>query len=230
MRAPSRVTVHDRPAAAMRSRRPCSNTRGQVQHVGVVLRGVQVLQRGLQRGQRERVARQRGADAAVAFGCGILGLRHALGHGLCEAVHRARQAPGHGFADHHEIRLQPMGSRVAAQRGGDGVGLVADEERAVCAAQRARLFPETGCGWHQAEVGERRFGQQAGHVALLQRGFQGIEVVERHDAGEVGVVVHLAQHRAARQRVRLSPGPCPPTCRPPHRGNSRRTPAVEADR
>ena len=79
-----------------------------------------------------------------------------------------------------EVGLEPVRRGVAAGPGADGVGLVDDEQRARLRGGGAQRVVEPRLGQDDADVGEGRLGQHAGHVARRQRGAQRLDVVERH--------------------------------------------------
>ena len=63
--------------------------------------------------------------------------------------------------------------------------------------QLAQLLVEAGLRQDHADVGHRRLAEHGGHVFAGQRPLQGLEVVERHRAAELGEVVGLAEQAGA---------------------------------
>ena len=77
----------------------------------------------------------------------------------------------------------PQAARAAARTSADRVGLVDHEQRAGGARQLPQRVVVAGIGQHDADVGERRLGEDAGHVAHGQRRLERGHVVEGHDDG-----------------------------------------------
>ena len=193
---PGQAVLVDNPAEAL------GQTRRQGQHVGVGGIGHHLFQVGAHTAHRQGVGRQRGTHAAVAVAFALLagtcpGQLHGAGHRRAATIHRARYAAGDRLAEGDEVRLELPGAGTAARTCGDGVGLVDDQQRAVTTGQLAQLLVEAGLRQDHADVGHRRLAEHGGHVFAGQRPLQGLEVVERHRAAELGEVVGLAEQAGA---------------------------------
>ncbi|MNE30468.1 hypothetical protein D3C80_1239850 [compost metagenome] len=84
------------------------------------------------------------------------------------------------------------GASAAAGAGGQGVGLVDDQQGADLAGQLAQARHEARLRQDHADVGQRRLAEHRGHVAGGQRRLQRGQVVERHHAAVLGQVARLA--------------------------------------
>ncbi|ABA52578.1 hypothetical protein BURPS1710b_A1291 [Burkholderia pseudomallei 1710b] len=177
-------------------REPC----GEVEHVRVRGIGHHVGERRADRAHRQHVRGQRRADARMAGRRARLRVLRALGARRAEAVHRARHAAADRLADDEQIRLEPVRERIAAGAAADRMGFVDREQRAVAARERARFAPEAGVGQHHADVRQRRLGEHACDLAVLQRGFERGEIVEFDDARVCRQIVRLAEQAVALHR------------------------------
>ena len=157
-----------------------------------------VFERGANGGERKRVACERAADAA---GVAIFEL-NAAGDFLRDvrgaAVGGGGKSAGDGFADDEKIGLEAMRVSVAAGAGADGVGLVNDEERAEFSRECGGFFPVARVGMDDADIGEDRFGEDAGDVAMGEFPFERGEIVEFDDAGGLDRIYRRADISAAR--------------------------------
>ncbi|MNF62030.1 hypothetical protein D3C84_436990 [compost metagenome] len=175
---------------------------GQRQHVGVGGLGHYRLQVGAHAVHGQGVGREGGAHAAVAMAMAVFagmasGALHGLGHFRAAAIDRAGHAAGDGLAEGDEVRRQVPAAGAAAGAGGDGVGLVDDQQAAVLAGQFAQALHVAGLGQDHADIGHRRLAEHRGDVALGQGRFQRGEVVEGHRAAVAGQVVGLADQPGA---------------------------------
>ena len=103
---------------------------------GVV--GEDVLERRAGGGERQRVARQRAADAADVDQVGVRERVDAPGQRGGDAVGADRDAARDRLADRHEVRPQAPRLGAAAGPGAERVRLVDDEQRARPVAGRAQ--------------------------------------------------------------------------------------------
>ena len=69
---------------------------------------------------------------------------------------------------------------------------VINEQAAVLARQLAAFLQEPRIGQDHADIGHRRFAEQGADIALRQRRFQRLDVVEGDGAAVLGQVVGLA--------------------------------------
>ena len=120
--------------------------RGQGDHVGEVLLGEHVLERGARGRGGERIAGERAADAALVDEVGVGVAEDAGGELLGDAVGADRHAAGEGLADGHDVGLQAARAGAAADAPAEGVRLVVDEQRAGLVAQRRDGLEEAGLG------------------------------------------------------------------------------------
>ena len=129
-RQPSCVTCHGRPASAIppRRRRP---TPGERDHALERVLGEHLGERRSHRRERERVRRERPADAADVDVLELDRPRQASGDLVREPVRRGRDAARDRLADRHDVRLESVRLRVAARAAADRVRLVDREQRAV---------------------------------------------------------------------------------------------------
>ena len=172
--------------------------------------GQHVLQGGAHRGRGQRVGRECAADPT---GIGRFKARvraDALRDPFAQAVDRARDPAGHRLAEREEVGLEPVRARIPTRTRADGVRLVDDEQCAGPAGEFPERRVEARLGMHDPDVGERRLGQHARHIAMAQRGFQRRQIVELDDACRERRVhgrpdVPLARHHAAvpKRRERL---------------------------
>ena len=175
---------------------------GQRQHVVVGGLGHHLLQVGAHAVHGQGVGRKRRAHAAVAMAMAVfLSLlargEHLLGHLGAAAEDAAGNAAGDRLADHEEVRVEVPQLGATTDIGGDGVGLVDDQERTVLAGQLAAFLHEARVGQDHADIGHGRLAQQGADVALGQRRFQRLDVVERDGAAVFGQVVGLADQAGA---------------------------------
>ena len=129
----------------------------------VCVRREHLGERGTGRGHAQRVAEQRAArgklagyavEAAAALeGGGELGA-HAVG--------AERQAAADGLADRHDVGLEAPLADKAARPADERVGLVEHEQRPRLAREAAQGVVEARVGQHDAFVGQRRLGEDAG--------------------------------------------------------------------
>ena len=160
-----------------------------------------LVKRGPHGGKRKRIARQGSADAAGIAVFEALALENHVRDFFREAVGRARDSAGDGFAEDEEIGIEIFGASVAAGPGANGVRLVDDEQGAVFSRELAQRLVVAGIGMHDAHVGHDRLGQHAGHVAGSQRLFQRGDVVELNHLGGDGRIDRRADVAAAGLRA-----------------------------
>ena len=181
------------PGQAVRLDRP-GDARGEPLGQGHGDREVLVAQRrgerGPDRAQRERTAGERAADAGDVD----LVAQHRPGELPGDlgrhAVRRAGDAAADRLADHEQVRLQSPRRRAATGAGAHRVRLVDHQQHAVPAGDLADRRRVAVGGQHDADVGQRRFHEQARDVALGQPLVQRLEVVERdhrRGGGDVGL-------------------------------------------
>ena len=146
--------------------------------------GHDLLERGPHGGHGEGVAGQGAADAgdetveAVEPGGDLCADRRAI------AVNRRREAPGKRLAQGNQIGLQAVFPDTAARPGADAVGLIDDQQGPVIASGGAQRLVKSRLGKHQPDIGQRRFAQHTGDIALGEGRFDGGNVVEfDHAAG-----------------------------------------------
>ena len=179
-------------AAGDRRGQPVDEAGGELFHVGVVRLGHHLFQRGAHGGELQRIGRQRRAHAGIAGGLLFLVGAEAGGDVGAHAPHACRDAAGDRLAEHEKVGVEAVASGVAAEPGRDGVRLVDEEQRSRRAGQAAQAVVVAGIGEHHAGVGQHRFGDDAGDVAVGERGFERREVVELDDLRALGQVAELA--------------------------------------
>ena len=62
------------------------------------------------------------------------------------------------------------------------MSFIDDEQRAVLAGEIAQGLMIAGLGQHDADIGQRRFGQHTSDISMGERRFQRVEIVELDDA------------------------------------------------
>src|SRR5215218_5650360 len=160
----------------------------QPDHVLEGLVGEDVLQGGPHGRHRQGVAGQGAADPAGVDQVGVAPDRDPVGDLGREAVGAGWDPAGDGLAHRDQVRLQPPGQGAAAGPGRQGVGLVVDQQGAVAAGQLAHALQVAGGGQDDADVGQGRLHEHAGHVAGGQLAVQGVQVVELDHPGGGGRV------------------------------------------
>ena len=161
---------------------PVVESDGERHHLLEIFRRQNICECGAYRGKRQRVAGECAADPADVAILQVDARRNPLRHFLGAAVRRAGNAAADRFPKHQQVRLQLPRRGAAARPRANRMRLIGDEERAVALRQLLRLLPVPVVGEDDADVGHRRLGQDAGDVVVLQRVFQGIEIVEFNDA------------------------------------------------
>ena len=78
------------------------------------------------------------------------------------------------------------------------MGFVGDEQRAVAPSEFARGGPVAVVGKDDADVGHGGLGEDAGDVVMLERGFEGVQIVELDDARGFGGIYRRTDVAAAR--------------------------------
>lgn len=164
----------------------------QLGHVFVVRFGHGVLEGGLHRRKGRRIASQSATEAEVVHLSADLlawqGAPDLLGGFLRDSVDAAGDATSNALAQDEDVRLKVVGSSVASRGGGDGVGLIDDQEGAVLPREISEGLVETWLSGDHADVGHDRLGKHASDVLFGQRGFEGGDVVELDADGDVAVV------------------------------------------
>ena len=168
---------------------------GQFFHMGVVLGGHHFREVRLEAGELQRVGRKRGAHAGMAGRAVGVRLFIAAGGFFRQPPDGSGQAACHAFADDEDVGRQGMNAGIAAVAGGDGVGFVDDEQRAIAARQGAQPVVEPGIGQDHARVGHDGFGQDGGNLAGGEGRLNSGEVVEFHASGQLAKVGDLT-HQA----------------------------------
>src|ERR1700722_6571201 len=173
-------------------------TFGERDHVGEGFGGEDVFQGGADGGEREGVAGERAANAAGVAIFELNAFGDFFGDSGGAAVGGGGNSAGDGFADDENIGMESVGASVAAGTGADGVGFVDDEKSAEFFGELRGFFPVARVRVHDADVGEDRFGEDAGDVAMGQFPFEGGQVVEFDNAGGDGGIYRRADIAAAR--------------------------------
>jgi len=171
-------------------------------HPGEVLLGEDVFEGRPRGGQREGVAGERAADAALVDEVGLGVGEDALGEVLGDAVGADRDARAERLADGHHVGAQAPGTGAAAVAGAERVGLIVDEQGPSLVAEGAHGVQEPRLRRDDADVGHGRFHEDGGDVAGGERLAQGVDVVELDDLGgqrRVDLGPHVARlgHRPA---------------------------------
>ena len=151
-------------------------------HARVVVGSEGRVERGADRRQGERVAREGAADSADV---GLVGAERAGELGRERGRHperRGRHPARDRLADDEEVGFEAPRAR-AARADADRVGLVDHEEGAGAAGDLAERVVEAGVGRDDADVGERGLREHAGDVAGRERGLERVDVVELDDLG-----------------------------------------------
>ena len=140
-----------------------------------------------------RVARMAATDSAlpasvpptppVSIDVGALVGQDPVGQGCGQPERPARNAAADGLPDSHEVGVEPPGAGAAAGSRAEGMRLVVDQQRAVDPGQLPDRGEVAGLGQHDADVGQRRFHQHGGDVAVGQFPLERGHVVELHDPG-----------------------------------------------
>ena len=155
-------------------------------HVCIGVVGEHLAQRRADGRHAEHVAGKRAADAALVGGVIVPVRMNEVGDCLAEAVDGRGHAAADRLAEGDHVRLQSPGLRASAGPGTDRVRLVDDEQRAGLAGQAAQLGVVALVRQDDADVGEGGLGEDAGHVAGLERPLQRLEVVPLDDLGRHG--------------------------------------------
>src|SRR5450759_2439870 len=101
-----------------------------------------------------------------------------LGELRGQAVGPRGDASGDRLADREHVRPQVPRFRAPTGPGGEGVRLVVDEQASVLAGELAHAREVAVRRQHDPDVGERRFHEHRGHVAVGQLALHPLEVVE----------------------------------------------------
>ena len=185
----ARAQLHDAPGRAMavdRRLHALAVARRELGHADERLVGEHLGERRARRGQRQRVAGERAADAAPVEVVGLVVGLDPLEHRLRDAVGRDRHAGAERLADRDDVGRQAPGRDAAAGPGRDRVRLVVDQQRPGLAAGLLEALEEARLGQHDADVRERGLGQHAGDVAARERAPDALEVVELDDDRRLG--------------------------------------------
>jgi hypothetical protein len=123
---------------------------------------------------------------------------------ITEAVRAARNATTHALADDEDVGLQIPELGGPARAGGEGVRLVNHEERAVDRGELAQACHESWLWEHDADVRERRLGQDRCDIAMRQGGLDTRKVVELgNPGGQVEGVLAPRRCQGARRPRRV---------------------------
>ncbi len=157
-------------------------------HVAVGRLGHDLFQRGADGPERERVGRQRAAEAVMIDprpgGQGL----HPLSDRVGQAVDGAGDTGRQHLAQHQHVGFEPELRRAAPRPEADGVGLVDDQQRAGFPRHAPQRRVEAVHRRDHADIGHMRLGQHRRHVAIGQRPFQRLDIVELDHLGNVGQV------------------------------------------
>ena len=116
---------------------------------------------------------------------------HPLGNFGTEAIDGAGHPAAHRLAEHEQIAQRAISGAIAPIPGADCVRFVPNQQRAMARASFAQRFQIARLGQDHADIGHRRFGQHAGHIAFGQRRFERSQIVEFDHHGVLAQIVNL---------------------------------------
>ena len=160
--------------------------RGQRNHVIECLIGEDLAQSRAHGRRRQDIARERAADPAYIDEIGIGMLLDHFCDALRDAIGTRGDTATDALADDKDVGVEVPGPRASARARRDRVRFVDEQQGAVLAAELSDPLEESRLGQDDADVGERRLGDEHGDVAVSECPLHGVQVVELHRPGRVG--------------------------------------------